>query len=293
MDCSEGHYVIQVVTDPSAVAPADWDGLLDAQPDGQASGPFMRHAYLLALHTSGSATPQTGWSPHWVLVWHNRHPAEDGRPFVDFEDFLASLSQDKRKKIRQERRKVADAGIRFSIKRGQAIAPDDWAFFIQCYERTYWEHGNPPYLAPAFFQSMATELADFWLLCTAQGADGRPIACSLVALSDASLAPQAAYGRYWGALQRIDCLHFVACYYQPLEWCIAHGVNRFEGGAQGEHKMARALLPTATHSAHWLAHPALADAVDRFLEREGKGVHRYLEHLETRNPFRTEPPRSN
>ena len=95
-----------------------------------------------------------------------------------------------------------------------------------------------------------------------------------------------AYGRYWGALERVDCLHFEACYYQPLQWCIAHGFDRFEGGAQGEHKMARALMPVKTHSAHWLAHPAFADAVERFLEREGQGIANYLDHLEERSPFR-------
>jgi predicted N-acyltransferase len=95
-----------------------------------------------------------------------------------------------------------------------------------------------------------------------------------------------AYGRYWGALERVDCLHFEACYYQPLQWCIAHGIARFEGGAQGEHKMARALLPTPTYSAHWLAHPAFADAVQRFLDREGQGVAHYLTALEQRSPFR-------
>ncbi len=95
-----------------------------------------------------------------------------------------------------------------------------------------------------------------------------------------------AYGRYWGALERVDCLHFEACYYQPLQWCIDHGFHRFEGGAQGEHKMARALLPVKASSAHWLAHPAFADAVERFLEREGQGVGEYLEHLEARSPLR-------
>ena len=85
--------------------------------------------------------------------------------------------------------------------------------------------------------------------------------------------PRVAYGRYWGAIERVDCLHFEACYYQPLEWCIAHGaLARFEGGAQGEHKMARALMPVKTSSAHWLAHPAFSDAVERFLEREGAGI---------------------
>ncbi|GGH61933.1 hypothetical protein GCM10010975_26140 [Comamonas phosphati] len=96
----------------------------------------------------------------------------------------------------------------------------------------------------------------------------------------------AAYGRYWGALERVDCLHFEACYYQPIEWCIAHGFARFEGGAQGEHKMARALLPVVTPSAHWIAHPAFADAIGRFLDREGEGMAGYVEELQTHSPLR-------
>ena len=98
--------------------------------------------------------------------------------------------------------------------------------------------------------------------------------------------PRTAYGRYWGALERVDCLHFEACYYQPLIWCINNGVARFEGGAQGEHKMARALLPVSTHSAHWLAHPAFAKAVDEFLAQEGQNMAHYLEHLKERNPLK-------
>lgn len=95
-----------------------------------------------------------------------------------------------------------------------------------------------------------------------------------------------AYGRYWGALERVDSLHFEACYYQPIEWCIAHGVSRFEGGAQGEHKMARALLPVETPSAHWVAHPAFADAIARFLQREGEGMADYLQALQSHSPLR-------
>jgi uncharacterized protein len=99
-----------------------------------------------------------------------------------------------------------------------------------------------------------------------------------------------AYGRYWGALESVDCLHFEACYYQPLQWCIANGYQRFEGGAQGEHKMARALMPVQTTSAHWLAHPAFADAVARFLEREGQGIQHYLDDLQQRSPFKAPGP---
>lgn len=240
---------------------------------------------------------------HWknvapTLVVSCTAPFPDGARFATFDDFLASLSQDKRKKIRQERRKVAEAGVTFRWARGRDITAQDWDFFYRCYERTYLEHGNAPYLTRDFFDRMAQTLPEAWLLFVAER-DGAPIATSLIAIKDHSAGAdgqfcskfdeKVAYGRYWGALERVDCLHFEACYYQPLAWCIAHGFDRFEGGAQGEHKMARALLPVRTTSAHWLAHPAFADAVERFLEREGEGVQNYLEHLAERNPFRRHP----
>ncbi|MEN9383500.1 MAG: hypothetical protein RL323_643 [Pseudomonadota bacterium] len=224
--------------------------------------------------------------------WQNVKPmpaASQAFRFADFEDFLGSLNQEKRKKIRQERRKVTEAGVVFRALRGTRITTDHWDFFYRCYAQTYLEHGNPPYLTRDFFKQLQEQQAGQWLMFVAYNERGEPIAASLVALSDESDSPQAAFGRYWGALERVECLHFEACYYQPLQWCMAHGVQRFEGGAQGEHKMARALLPVTTHSAHWLAHPAFADAVDRFLEREETDVLRYLEHLETRSPFRAGP----
>ncbi|PJI97996.1 hypothetical protein CLU85_2799 [Acidovorax sp. 69] len=215
------------------------------------------------------------------------------QPFASFDHFLGSLSQDKRKKIRQERRRVADAGVSFRWSRGADIRAADWDFFYRCYERTYLEHGNPPYLTRDFFARMATHIPEAWLLFVAER-DGQPIASILIAVSDSASSASSqkdhdlvAYGRYWGALERVDCLHFEACYYQPLQWCIEQGVRRFEGGAQGEHKMARALLPVQATSAHWLAHPAFADAVERFLEREGSGVKNYLSELQARSPFKT------
>jgi uncharacterized protein len=203
----------------------------------------------------------------------------------DFEAFLSSLNQEKRKKIRQEQRKVAQAGVQFRHAQGTAISDSDWAFFYQCYERTYLEHGNAPYLTPAFFKQMQNNMSSNWLLFIAE-INGRPVACSLIGLQHEEGKPTVAYGRYWGALERVDCLHFEACYYQPLQWCIANGVQRFEGGAQGEHKMARALMPVSTHSAHWLADPRFSKAVEEFLNREGRGVDNYLEHLDERNPFK-------
>ncbi|HEY0885369.1 MAG TPA: GNAT family N-acetyltransferase, partial [Ramlibacter sp.] len=164
--------------------------------------------------------------------WHNdTRAAADaaGTRYACFDAFLASLAHDKRKKIRQERRKVADAGVTFRWSTGAGITAADWDFFYRCYERTYLEHGNAPYLTRDFFRRMAATLPQHWLMFVAQQ-QGKPIAASLVALSDppgerraASGAERVAYGRYWGALERVDCLHFEACYYQPLQWCIAHG----------------------------------------------------------------------
>ncbi len=226
--------------------------------------------------------------------WNNTTPG-----YADFDSFLATLTQDKRKKIRQERRKVQDAGVIFRSSHGTAISPADWAFFYSCYERTYWEHGNAPYLNRDFFRRLADEMPESWLLFVAER-DGRPIASSLIALNpiptragahnDTKELEAVAYGRYWGALERVDCLHFEACYYQPLQWCIEQGYQRFEGGAQGEHKLARALLPVKASSAHWLAHPAFAQAVERFLEQEDEGVDQYLEGLQQRSPLRKPLP---
>ena len=246
---------------------------------------------------SGSMAPTLGTGvsslpPEGALAALGR-PGGGSVAYRDFDDFLSCLSQEKRKKIRQERRRVADAGVRFEWRQGTDIASSDWDFFYRCYERTYLEHGNPPYLTRDFFRRMAAHMPEAWLLFIAER-NGQQIASSLIAISayPSSVTGQkysefVAYGRYWGALERVDCLHFEACYYQPLQWCIAHGVQRFEGGAQGEHKMARALLPVPTHSAHWLAHPAFADAVGHYLEREGVGMANYLEQLQARNPLRT------
>ena len=249
---------------------------------------------LFVADDDASACAEAGLMLRHTVQFHWTAPPAGYR---DFDDFLMSLSQEKRKKIRQERRKVQEAGVTFRSALGQGISPADWDFFYRCYERTYLEHGNAPYLSRDFFTRMAASMPENWLLFIAERG-GQPIASSLIAVSahpdcatgqlDTQTEIKTAYGRYWGALERVDCLHFEACYYQPLQWCIAHGFARFEGGAQGEHKMARALLPVKTTSAHWLAHPAFADAVERFLEREGAGIADYMDELERRSPFKAD-----
>lgn len=211
--------------------------------------------------------------------WHNAQP-----PHADFEAFLASMQRDKRKKILQERRKVRDAGIAFEAIEGAAITEADWDFFHRCYTQTYLAHGQRPYLTRRFWQ-LASEGeggAEHWVMFVAQQG-GERIAASLLAVD---LARGLAFGRYWGALRQVSCLHFEACYHQPLSWCIERGLRRFEGGAQGEHKLARGLLPTATRSLHWLQNEGLREAVADFLQRESQGIGRYVDELEERAPFK-------
>jgi predicted N-acyltransferase len=388
---NSNNYVIEVLSSMRDIPALEWDALLAQQTEPT---PFMRHAYLLAMEESGSASPSTGWKlqvlslryaqnstpvgtdvgslagamalyikPHsygeYVFDWawadaYQRHglnyypkavaavpftPVPGTRlladsqtsqaalleaavnlakqeawsslhllflsasdleatesagwlsrytvqfhwhniGFEDFDHFLQALNQEKRKKIKQERRKVKEAGVRFVAIEGSNIQSTDWDFFYKCYAQTYFEHGNAPYLSRDFFERMQNKMPENWVLFIAEK-DGQRMACSLIGVHN-----KVAYGRYWGALERVDCLHFEACYYQPIEWCIQSGIERFEGGAQGEHKMARALMPVKASSAHWLAHPSFADAVEKYLEREGHGIEAYLENLEARSPLK-------
>ncbi len=376
---------VSVVDSLDGIDAAEWDALAEAQPSAT---PFLRHAYLHALHASGSAATGAGWTPQFLIVvdqgrlvaacplyvkdhsygeyvfdwawadayrrhgldyypkllgavpftpvpgarllarddagrdlllraietlarnaglssahllfvddadraaaaragwmlrstvqfhWLNRDP-----PYADFADFLSTLQRDKRKKIQQERRKVAAAGVTFDIRCATHIDAADWDFFYRCYTRTYREHHSTPYLTRDFFARMARTMAENWVLFVARRG-GAAIACSLIA---ADAARGHAFGRYWGALESVDCLHFEACYYQPLAWCLAQGYTRFEGGAQGEHKMARGLLPVATASAHWLRDDRFAGAVAEFLASETAGIDQYVSELRERSPFK-------
>jgi len=201
--------------------------------------------------------------------------------YRSFDDFLATLEQKKRKNIRAERRKVKEAGVTMRRVRGADATREDWVLFNRCYRNTYREHHSTPYLNLDFFLRIGATMPQNILLVIAEQ-DGRAVASSLVIHDEHTL-----YGRYWGALEHVPCLHFEAAYYQPLEFCIEQGIATFEGGAQGEHKMARGFLPTRTWSAHWLAHPSFSDAVERFLEREAGGIDDYMDELNERNPFRT------
>lgn len=225
-----------------------------------------------------AAAQAAGWMiRHGVQFhWQNR-----AAPYADMADYLSALHRDKRKKIQQERRRVREAGVTVRAVQGAAISEADWAFFYDCYRQTYLAHGNPPYLSPAFFTQTAQSLSDHWLMFIAERG-GEPVAASLLGVD---MPGQVAWGRYWGALAHVPCLHFELCYYAPLQWCIAQGFQRFEGGAQGEHKMARGLMPCPTWSAHWLKDDRFANAVADFLDREGAHVDAYVDELRERQVF--------
>jgi len=200
--------------------------------------------------------------------------------YTDFEDFLGRLSHARRKNIRQERRRVREAGVAFRWLEGAAIERAHWEFFSRCYRRTYAAHRSTPYLNLEFFLRLSAQLPDNVTLVIAER-DGEALAASLLLRDTQSL-----YGRYWGCVEHIPLLHFECCYYQAIEYAISRQLQVFEGGAQGEHKIFRGLMPVQALSAHWLAHPKFARAVENFLERETLGIAQYVNELVEHTPFK-------
>jgi len=205
--------------------------------------------------------------------WRNKN-------YQNFEDFLTTLSHDKRKKIHQERKKVVQAGVICRQIKGSEATADDWDFFYQCYSNTYREHHSTPYLTREFFHLIGKSMPQNILLIVAE-TEGKPVASTLNIYNQHTL-----YGRYWGAVEFISGLHFELCYYQAQQFCIAENITYFEGGAQGEHKLARGFEPRPTCSYHKIAHPDFEAAIEQFLEREGNGVAAYTSELEDRTPFK-------
>ncbi len=230
---------------------------------------------LFPAESDVQALERAGMLQRRGVQFHWRNPG-----YATFEDFLAAMNHAKRKNIRQERRKVREAGIEFDWLEDGAVTDADWRFFTQCYRNTYRAHGSRPYLNLEFFRALGAGLPGHVVLVVARRG-GRRLAASLNVRGGNRL-----YGRYWGALEYEPGLHFETCYYQVIEYCIARGIGVFEGGAQGEHKMARGLMPVETRSAHWLGHPQFAEAVGQFLAREGRGTAHYMDELRERTPFR-------
>jgi hypothetical protein len=205
--------------------------------------------------------------------WQNKQ-------YGDWEGFLATLSHDKRKKIRQERKKVASAGVTYKWLLGKDIQETDWDFFYACYCNTYAAHYSTPYLTRTFFSLIGQGMPEHILLIIAE-MDGKPIAAALNIYNKTTL-----YGRYWGALQYVPNLHFELCYYQAQAFCIAHNITYFEGGAQGEHKLARGFEPRPTCSYHRIMHPEFSEAIAAFIQQESGHISAYTNELEERVPFK-------
>jgi predicted N-acyltransferase len=204
------------------------------------------------------------------------------RGYRDFADFLSAFNHDKRKKIRQERRRLAEAGVTFQRKTGTEITAADLAFFFECYERTYRAHHSTPYLSLDFFDQIAAQLGDNLLLVLGYR-EGRRLCAALDIFNADTL-----WGRYWGTHEYVPGLHFEACYYQAIEFCIERAIDCFEGGAQGIHKLARGLLPVATHSLHAIADRSFAAAIADYCARERADVGHSIGELESGSPFRSD-----
>lgn len=202
------------------------------------------------------------------------------RAYGDFDDFLATFRQKYRKKLRQDSRKVHEAGIHFTHRSANEISESELNFFYACYQNTYFIRGQRPYLNLDFFLRLLSTLPEALVLITAYQGD-KPIASALSLRSGSTL-----YGRYWGAVRNIPGLHFETCYIQSIKWCIEHGIQIFEGGAQGEHKLARGLEPVSTYSAHWIADPSFRVAIADFVKRERAAVQHYKQELIDALPFK-------
>ena len=204
----------------------------------------------------------------------------ENRGYVDFDAFLATLSSAKRKNIRKERRRVAEAGVTFRLLDGHTATEQDWAVFHELYESTFHRRGGIPTLSLGFFRAIAQGMPEAVLLVQAVHAD-RPVAAAFCLVGADTL-----YGRHWGCSEYFDKLHFEACYYQGIEYCIARGLARFEPGAQGEHKVARGFLPTPTLSAHWLADTRFRSAIAKHLDYERAGMREYMHEMDGHSPYR-------
>jgi uncharacterized protein len=361
---------------------ASWNAVSGSQP-------FLSHAFLAALHATGCAAPDAGWTPRYVTAWHggtllgalpryskthsygeyvfdwgwadayHRYgrryypkwvvavpftpvpgprilapdartrrallqfaldrvredghsslhvlfpPADEAREgealgmipraglqfhwsnagYRDFADFLATFTHDKRKKVKQERRRLMEAGVTFERIPGSAITAEDWAFFYRRYEHTYREHHSTPYLNREFFEWIGRALPGNIVLIVGSRQGTR--LCAALDLYDG----ETLWGRYWGTTEFVSGLHFEACYYQSIEFCIERGLSRFEGGAQGVHKLARGLLPVGTHSLHAIGDRGFASAIADYCARERVDLAHTADELEAATPFKEPLPR--
>ena len=237
-----------------------------------------------SFHCLFAVSEQQEWLQQQGLL--TRHDCQFhwyNQDYTCFDDFLATLTAKKRKNLKQERRKVQDAGVQLRLLDGHSASAADWEQFAFFYRHTFESKWGVPTLNVGFFQAMAQVLGAQVVLVMADNAGGECIAGSLMFRSASRL-----YGRHWGCTEYVDSLHFEACYYQGIEYCIRHGLQVFEPGAQGEHKVPRGFVPTLTRSSHWLRDDALYAAIARHTAYERDAVAQYMAQVQAHSPYRPE-----
>ena len=212
---------------------------------------------------------RTGCQFHW-----------ENKGYRDFDDFLEQFTAAKRKKIKRERRYVHEAGITIERLHGGELSDDQWKTAHEFYRSTFFKHGGIPTLNLDFFREIGRTMGDRVVIVLARRQD------RYVASAINLRGTDALYGRHWGCAEEFNGLHFEACYYQGIEYCLQHELRRFEPGAQGEHKISRGFLPTPTWSAHWIAHAGMRRAVADFLAREREGMGYYMQELSAHSPYK-------
>lgn len=269
------------VTGPRLLAP-DAEArraLLDALERACATGDFSS-AHINFLPASEADGDPDGWMERIDVQYH----WTNDRGWASFDDFLAAMDHRHRKNIRQERAKVARAGIAFRVVHGDEATSADLDAMHRFYLATFAEYGNRPALTRAFLDHLATHLPRALVVVLAER-EGRPVAGALCLRGCDTL-----YGRYWGAIETHPGLHFEACYYQGIDYCLREGLTRFEPGAQGEHKLARGFLPSFVRSRHHVADPAFRQALAGWCADERAAVEAYARRLESASPFKAPPP---
>ncbi|MCK9503382.1 MAG: GNAT family N-acetyltransferase [Porticoccaceae bacterium] len=248
---------------------------LDFAAETQASGwhllfPDAEH---LALFSDPRLMHRKGVQYHWF-----------NRNYHSFDDFLGHFNSRKRKMVAKERRQVAEQQLVIERFTGAEITADLWRLFALFYQRTYLKRsGSRGYLTPEFFALVGATMPEHCLLITARQGD-QVVAAAFYLFDDDTL-----FGRYWGCLKEFDFLHFELCYYQGIEFAIARKLKKFDAGAQGEHKILRGFEPVVTHSLHWLAEPAFAAAVARFLREEDRQIEHHVQQAATLLPYKKAP----
>jgi len=243
-----------------------------------------------SLFVTSTQTPLFESLPNSLLKRLGTQFHWNNRSYRDFNDFLAGFSSRKRKNILKERAQLQPFNLKFQFVEGEQITASQWQTFIQCYQLTYLKRsGHRGYLTPTFFQQLGTQLAAQVLLLVVEDAKGEMVAGALYLKGENTRGQKCLYGRYWGTTVELDGLHFEACYYQGIQYCIEHEFQVFDAGAQGEHKVLRGFEPVAMYSYHNIAHLGFKAAIADFVEQETLQMQQYMVQMQDVLPYKKAP----